>query len=384
MSSSAIIYQNSSRSIAIIDIPKSIENSQAETKRLLSAEPVREPFPSLEPKSSKAKANVGEHSISDLLIQKHLEFAVAEIKQNHAGPWCLPRVTDSISRCSTIAREKRKFDTKDGCQHEKANPCSLKSQLPEKEFPNSEFLYHNDNDTFTTIKHSLHLSASIPPRSTVLNGDILSTRSIFTQNAPKFDLIVMDPPWPNRSARRKGGYSISNNASDISSLLRSLPLEDHIADDGYVGVWITNKTIFRDLTMELFQLWGVEFVEEWIWLKVTCQGEPICALDSLWRKPYEILLVGKKGGSSMHEGVERRVVVGVPDLHSRKPSLKFLFEDVIQKTPGEYQGLEIFARNLTEGWWGWGNEVLKFQEEEHWIEATEPTTILDSSLIIHT
>ena len=35
----------------------------------------------------------------------------------------------------------------------------------------------------------------------------------------------------------------------------------------------------------------------------------------------------------------------------------------------KYEALEIFARNLTSGWWAWGNEVLKFQSDECWIEA---------------
>lgn len=112
-------------------------------------------------------------------------------------------------------------------------------------------------------------------------------------------------------------------------------------------------------------------------MKITVDGEPVCALDGLWKKPYEILLVGRKGSVRDGEGVKRRVVVGVPDLHSRKPNLKCLFERLMQKKIGEYQGLEIFARNLTEGWWGWGNEVLKFQEDEHWIDSQDVTPILE-------
>ena len=117
---------------------------------------------------------------------------------------------------------------------------------------------------------------------------------------------------------------------------------------------------------------ALKWWEEWVWVKVVRKGEPICGIDSVWRKPYEILLVGQKKGDegSKAGDVKRRVLVSVPDLHSRKPNLKTLFENLIGTK--EYLGLEIFARNLTSGWWSWGNEVLKFQTQEHWIDQTPP------------
>lgn len=129
----------------------------------------------------------------------------------------------------------------------------------------------------------------------------------------------------------------------------------------------------------LFEQWGVVLVEEWIWLKTTKCGEPICALDSTWRKPYEVLLVGRRGGAVDGE-VKRRVMVGVPDLHSRKPNLKSVFERVsLLEKDVQVDCLEIFARNLTAGWWGWGNEVLKFQMEECWIDP--PPTLVQSPIV---
>ena len=159
-----------------------------------------------------------------------------------------------------------------------------------------------------------------------------------------------------------------------------------------VGVWVTNKAAFRYLLLSpcgIFDAWGIELVEEWVWVKTTIHGAPICALNSAWRKPYEILLVGKakSSASSKHDDadvgeadrgggqVKRRVVFGVPDLHSRKPNLRALFEGSMEemgiygdgkgKTKG-YEALEVFARNCTAGWWSWGDEALKFQAQECW------------------
>lgn len=170
-------------------------------------------------------------------------------------------------------------------------------------------------------------------------------------------------------------------------MLSSLPLYDHLTDEGVIAVWVTNKPVFRDLVLEpggLFEVWGVELAEEWIWVKTTVAGEPVQALDSAWRRPYEILLVGRRDkATDRKKEVKRRVFIAVPDLHSRKPSPKAMFEAVLQKQAncGEsglvsglkegYDALEIFARNLTAGWWSWGCEVLKFQDEKFWVDEKE-------------
>lgn len=229
----------------------------------------------------------------------------------------------------------------------------------------------------------------LPPHSTVIHGDIVSTRDTFLQYAPKYNLIILDPPWPNRSARRSKHYSISYGVSEIRDLLSNISVKEKLAVDGLVAVWVTNKAAFRDMVLGeggLFKEWDVGLKEEWVWLKVTEKGEPICALDSVWRKPYEILLVGRGSPSSFGNGKpvddrderttergKRRVLLGVPDLHSRKPNLKKLMEELLgvgKGMDGKYEALEIFARNLTAGWWAWGDEACKFQAGGHWTPCT--------------
>jgi protein JSN1 len=34
----------------------------------------------------------------------------------------------------------------------------------------------------------------------------------------------------------------------------------------------------------------------------------------------------------------------------------------------QYSAMEVFARNLTAGWWACGNEVLKFNARECWVD----------------
>jgi N6-adenosine-specific RNA methylase IME4 len=142
-----------------------------------------------------------------------------------------------------------------------------------------------------------------------------------------------------------------------------------------VGVWVTNAARFSELLVKtVFAEWDVEAVGEWTWLKVTSGGEPVVGLGAGWRRPWERLVLARRRGGGGGGGgggrVEGKVVVSVPDVHSRKPNLRGLFEEG-GLVPEGYEALEVFARNLTAGWWAWGDEVLKFQGRECWVDADE-------------
>lgn len=180
-----------------------------------------------------------------------------------------------------------------------------------------------------------------------------------------------------------------------------------------VGVWITNKPSIRETVLDpsegVFAAWGAELVEEWVWMKTTARGEPVSSLEGVWRRPYEVLLVGRRrkdgmsgtrGGEGFWEEglgedgddgegerkVKRRVILGVPDLHSRKPCLKGLMEEILLRDHHHHHGhhhhdgrtgyraLEVFARNLVAGWWSWGDECLKFNWEGYWRSGDERET----------
>ena len=227
----------------------------------------------------------------------------------------------------------------------------------------------------------------MPPKSSFYLGDCTASsqfRKAIRKHAeqhstrPSFDFILLDPPWPNRSIKRThktagATYNTIPSLEDLGDMTMDMQLETLMAEDALVAVWITNKQAARDLVCGLgglFECWGVELIEEWIWLKTTISGQPTSVLDALWKKPYEVLVLGRKRG---HDGdddqpkpsVTRRVIIGVPDLHSRKPCLKGLMEPMMPN-PEDYRALEIFARHLVAGWCSWGDECIKFNWEGYW------------------
>lgn len=320
----SIRYSSPDKGIIILDIPRTLEECQLPsghetivTRRIRSVEPIAQPFETPEPKdngyASQNKSAAAQ--IADLMTTATIQDALEHTYSSFHESYCLPRITDL---------------------EDAPNP------------PSAPF---------------------IPENATFLHGSIQELSSQCRESAPKFRLVVLDPPWPNRSVRRKtAGYSTAYNLDEMGQLLSHIPIPSHLSPDGLVAIWITNKPSIIDLLSSpsgLFAQWGLELVTEWTWVKVTASGEPIFDVESAWRKPWEKLLIAKRTGTPTPQGLRSKTIFAVPDVHSRKPNLRGLFDELLE--PG-YDALEVFARNLTAGWWSWGNEVLQFQEAHHWVD----------------
>ncbi|KAI0152386.1 MT-A70 family [Hypoxylon sp. NC0597] len=341
---SCVLFETSDQSVVLIDIPRSLEEAQllpgqAIEKRIISSNPVETQWKTPEPRN-KALHELASPSvaIAELMILESVKAALQKIKDSYDGPWCLSRIPRDAGKCGIDETRKRK-------------------QVSDSDFIN------------------VALEPCIPVQSRYLLGTIESQRGAFLADAPMFDLIVLDPPWPSRSVKRKrNSYTTVYNTQEAKYLLTQIPVASHLKPDGLVAVWVTNRAAVTDLLTSpsgVFSEWGVELIGEWVWLKITSLGDPIIDAESQWRKPWERLLLGRKRGGVLKAPIPTKVIMGVPDIHSRKPNLKPLFKEIL---PENYNGLEVFARNLTAGWWSWGNEVLYFQQRHHWVEAaaTEP------------
>ncbi|KAI0542930.1 MT-A70-domain-containing protein [Xylaria digitata] len=349
---SSVIFRSSDGAAVVIDIPRSLEEAQVLpgrdiTRRIVSTNPRETPWHTPEPKKDTGKYVSPSAAIAELMTLESVKAALGVVRASYDGPWCLPRVTRSRANESeadgdvgTGAAQQRK---------RKRKPSPLTSEEDKKKEINST-------------------SPHVPEQSHHLLGTVESQREAFLQKAPQFDLIVLDPPWPSRSVKRKSDrYDTVYSTEEAGELLSRIPVASHLKPDGLVAIWVTNKAAITDLLTApggVLAQWGLELAGEWIWLKITSAGEPVLDIESTWRKPWERLLIARKIGSRVLLPTSTKVILSVPDVHSRKPNLRGLFYDIL---PENYIGLEVFARNLTAGWWSWGNEVLFFQQEHHWV-----------------
>lgn len=213
----------------------------------------------------------------------------------------------------------------------------------------------------------------IPPHTAFLLSDFTRIQPL-VHYGRRFDLIVMDPPWENKSVKRSRRYS-----SLPSTQLKRLPIPLLASPNCLVVTWVTNRpSHLRFVRDELYPHWGVEVVAEWFWVKVTTSGQFVFPLDSRHKKPYEVLVLGRyrssvNNSSSSSETSEvpvedQRLIVSIPSaLHSQKPPLSEVLKPYVG---AEAKSLELFARSLQPGWTSWGNEVLKFQHTSYFTLMT--------------
>ncbi|KAF3314789.1 hypothetical protein TWF173_004320 [Orbilia oligospora] len=245
-------------------------------------------------------------------------------------------------------------------------------------------IHHNPLSDWMTLKITIdkEYEYMIPPKSSFLLGPFTSTLPVFrsafgkSSNTPGFDFVVLDPPWNNRSAKRaKHKDSYKTSTFNVYDLFK-LNVTDSLCDGGIVGIWMTNSTKWRTFLLEkLFPAWRVEMVAEWTWVKITVHGEPIFDLEHPARKPYETLILARplsatrpsslaSSDNNDRQKLEDKVIFATPDIHSRKPCLKGIIKPYLPNS--DPRCCEIFARNLTEGWFSWGNEVLRSNWRGFW------------------
>ncbi|XP_055654411.1 N(6)-adenine-specific methyltransferase METTL4 isoform X1 [Falco peregrinus] len=207
----------------------------------------------------------------------------------------------------------------------------------------------------------------VPPKSSFLLSDISCLQPLLNYKK-KYDVIVIDPPWENKSIKR------SNRYSHLPSWqIKQIPVPALAVPNCLVVTWVTNRQKhLRFVKDELYPHWSVKTLAEWHWVKITRAGEFVLPLDSLHKKPYEVLVLGRVEGDT-EEGLrkpedvlpipERKLIVSIPSsLHSHKPPLTAVLAEFVKP---DVECLELFARNLQPGWTSWGNEVLKFQHTDY-------------------
>jgi N6-adenosine-specific RNA methylase IME4 len=390
-----VIYQNELGTITLLDVPSSIEAGQdhgvdesvpQHPKTLLSPEAPHEPYPSLEPNGLKRLKLLDKipqdeqryHQELQSRILQGLRLITSFLEQRE---WCFPRHTPAFAADqipNTIPGPR--VDASD------VEPPVVLSSI-QNDFSSidhvAERIVSNPSRLSTKLTFNCN-TYHIPPTSTFLLSNVRESCALFLSFSisflRSFDFILMDPPWPNRSVRHAKTYSSSGLDQD-NPFLSTLPvIQSRLKLTGIAAVWVTNRASIRQLVHTSLNQLGFTLFEEWVWMKVTARGEPMTPLDGIWRRPYEVLLLFRRdegrndnsGNRSEQTGrgiwdtmVPKRILVAVPNYHSQKPCLKDCIQPLMSD-PVDYRALEIFARNLTAGWFSWGDEVLKFNCEGYW------------------
>ena len=180
----------------------------------------------------------------------------------------------------------------------------------------------------------------------------------------KYQIIYADPAWSyyNDSTAKPGCTTIKGMRRPpypvtSSKEIMELPVKDIAADDSILFIWTTDYHLAK--CMQIITSWGFIYkTVGFVWAKKNKSGTPVCFMGAYTMKSgMELCLLATKGANA-HGFVRRHnirsLVESTRQKHSKKPEeIKTRIVELL----GNRTRIELFARQKTEGWDVWGNEV---------------------------
>jgi N6-adenosine-specific RNA methylase IME4 len=172
----------------------------------------------------------------------------------------------------------------------------------------------------------------------------------------KYQIIYADPPWSYRVWSKKGqGRSAESHYKTMSKLsIQEFPISEITAKDCVLFLWVTAPCLLEGI--ELIEKWGFKYKTiGFTWVKKNKKSPSwFWGLGYWTRANAELCLIATKGKPKRISASVHQVVDTAVEKHSKKP------EEVrkrIVDLMGDIPRIELFAREKTEGWDVWGNEV---------------------------
>lgn len=175
----------------------------------------------------------------------------------------------------------------------------------------------------------------------------------------KFDIILADPPWPQKRGGRKAvrpnssgidlDYSILTT-EDIEFTLNDV-ISNFAAEQHCLFLWTIDKHLCK--SEQIIHNLGYKLHARMVWNKVT--GIPAAFTIRfgheylLWCYKPKLLPINIEQRGKIHSVFTEKV-----EKHSQKPKISY---EIIEKLYPNAKKLELFARNYRENWYVWGDEV---------------------------
>ena len=174
----------------------------------------------------------------------------------------------------------------------------------------------------------------------------------------KYQIIYADPPWGFNFKNRKG---LSDDAKDrlygtmpeVDIVNLGIGLRSYLHDDCALFLWVMNSQL--PSALRIINAWGFTFkTVAFTWAKTTIKGNWHFGGGNWTRSNPELCLIAIRGNIKRQSASVKNLVVSPLREHSRKPDE---IRGYITNLVGDLPRIELFARQKTEGWDCWGNEV---------------------------
>ena len=173
----------------------------------------------------------------------------------------------------------------------------------------------------------------------------------------KYQIIYADPPWSYADKMSGHSFSLDHEYETQSKQwISNLPVKEIADDTCCLFLWVTSPLL--DEGIKVLEDWGFKYkTVAFCWSKYTKNGKEVSNLGRWTMGNVELCILGIKGkpNSWRQDNSIKQLVKAERTKHSKKP-------DEVRKRIVELLGkdktkIELFARQKTEGWDVWGNEV---------------------------
>jgi N6-adenosine-specific RNA methylase IME4 len=222
-------------------------------------------------------------------------------------------------------------------------------------------LARNIGTSERSMYHALQLYDKFPDMDKIPEGKNISMNKLITKYLPeikrepnilkpsegKYNLIVIDPPWPYGTEYDPESRRVANPYDEVTvdELGRfSLPADDNCA----LFLWTTHK--FLPDAFNLMKIWGFEYKITMVWDKQRL------GMGAWLRCQAEFCLLGIKGKPTWELTNQRDLLSVARREHSRKPDE---FYKMVETLCPVEKKIDIFSREKREGWDQYGNETDK-------------------------
>lgn len=176
----------------------------------------------------------------------------------------------------------------------------------------------------------------------------------------KYQIIYADPPWEYKTYSFRGqtkanGSMLPHYSTMTPEQIKKLPIKEITDDKAILFLWATMPTLQQ--AFAVIKSWGFIYkTVAFTWVKQNPSGIGIYSGMGHWTNGNAelCLLATKKEFPSRIRKDIKQIQLFPRGKHSAKPTE---IRNQITELMGDLPRIELFAREKTEGWDVWGNEV---------------------------
>lgn len=171
----------------------------------------------------------------------------------------------------------------------------------------------------------------------------------------KYKIIYADPPWFYKDPKQNKGGASRHYSTMKKADIEALPVAQIAEDDSILFLWTTMPKLEESFV--LIKSWGFEYKTcAFVWVKRNkISPSWFWGMGSWTRANSELCLLAVRGKGVKRMSAAVHSIIDEPiERHSKKPNL---VRDKILELVGDLPRIELFARESSEGWDVWGNEV---------------------------